>query len=56
MYDHVNKFIGHSFKNDLIKKRIRYKSKFATTDNPQSNSILEIVHQGIVNLVRMFDL
>ena len=32
------------------------KSKCETAENIQANSILKIIHQGIENLVRMFEL
>ena len=51
-YDHVNEFLGHTFKNDLIKNEYGIKSKCVTTANPQVNSILESIHQVIANLVR----
>ena len=44
------------FKNDLIKTEYGIKAKYATTANPQENSLLERIHQVIVNLVRNFEL
>ena len=44
------------FKNYIIKKEYIIKDKCATTYNPQVNSILEIIHQVILKLVRKFDL
>ena len=55
-YDRGNEFLGHAFKNYLIKTEYGIKDNFATTSNPQVNSILEKLHQVIVNLVRTFDL
>ena len=55
MYDHINEFLGNTFKNDLIQNEYVIKSKFKTTANPKSNSILEF-YQVIENLVRKFDL
>ena len=42
--------------NDLIKTDNWIKVKWATTANPQVNSIQEIIHQVIVNLVCAYDL
>ena len=44
------------FKNYLNKTKYIIKAKFKATENPQANSILEIIHQFIVNLVSTFDL
>ena len=51
VYDLKNKLLGQAFK-------IEYgiKAKFETMANPQSNSILEIIHQVIATLVHTFDL
>ena len=55
-YYRGNEFLGHAFKNDLIETECGIKSKCATTENPQENSILERIHQVIANCVRKFDL
>ena len=55
-YNIRNKFLGHAFKNNLIKNEYRIKSKCETTENPQANSTLEIFHQVTANLVHTFDL
>ena len=49
-------FIGHRFKNDLMKKEYGIQVKKATTANPQANSILERVHKVIGNMIRTFEL
>ena len=49
-YDRGNKFLGHALKMTQSKK-YGIKAKYITTENPQENSILEIVHQFIANLV-----
>ena len=54
-HDRGNEFLGHAFKNDLIETEYRIKAKCETTANPQVNSILEIIHQVIANLVHTFD-
>ena len=54
-YDHGNELLGHAFKNYIIKNKYGIKPKFATTENPQANSILEPICQFIANLVRNFD-
>ena len=56
MYDRGNEFLGHVFRNDLIKILYGIKAKCATTENPQVNSILERIRKVIVNLVSTFDL
>ena len=55
MYGRGNEFMVHAFKNNLIEIEYGIKSKCATTENSQVNSILEIIQQFIVNLVRNFD-
>ena len=52
----MNEFLGHAYKNYIIETYYEIKYKCATTANPQANSILEIIHQVIVNLVCTFDL
>ena len=42
-------------KKNQIETEHRIKSKCATTENAQLNSILEIIHQVISNLVRTYD-
>ena len=54
--DRGSEFIGHQFKNQLMKKEYGIKVKKATTANPQANSILERVHQVIGNMIRTFQL
>ena len=56
MYDRRNDFLGHAFKNDRIEIEYIIEAKCAPTANQQAKSILEIIHQVIVNLVRTFDL
>ena len=56
IYDRGNEFLGHALKNDLIEKEHGIKANCATTENPQSKSILERIHQVIKNLVRKFEL
>ena len=55
MYDQLNEFLCYPFKNGLIKNEYEIKDKFVNTANPQVNSILEIIHQVIANLVNMFN-
>ena len=54
-YDRRNGFLGHAFKNNLIKNEYGIEAKCATTKNPQTSSILERIHQVIANLIRTFD-
>jgi len=52
--DRGSEFIGHQFKNELMKKEYGIIVKKATTANPQANSILERVHKVIGNMIRTF--
>ena len=54
MYDSREEFPGHAFKNSITENEYGIKSKSATTENTQENSIPEIIHQVIENLVRTF--
>ena len=54
--DRGSEFIGHKFKNDLMKKEYGIIVKKATTANPKANSILERVHKVIGNMIRTFNL
>ena len=56
MYDRGKEFLGHEWNNDQIEKEYGIKAKCATTENPQVNYILEIIHEVVANLVRTFDL
>ena len=56
MHGSRNEFLCHAFKNNLIETEYGIKSKCTTRGNTQTNSILEIIHQVIANLVRTFDL
>ena len=55
-YDQGNKFLGHALNNDLIETEYNIKAKGAATENPQEDSILEIIHQVIANFVSTIDL
>ena len=46
-YDQGNEFIGHAFKNNLMKNTYGIKTKVATTANPQANSIIKRTHPNI---------
>ena len=48
-------FLGQAFKNDIIENKYCIKDNCSTTADPQANSILEIIHQVISNLVRNFE-
>ena len=37
MYDHINEFLGNTFKTDLIQNEYVIKYMFETTANPQLN-------------------
>ena len=54
-HDRGNELLGHVFKNDRTENKYEIKAKCATMENPQENSILEIIHQFMANLVRTFD-
>ena len=45
-YDKGSEFIGHEFKT-MVKEDYGLKVKGSTTHNPQSNAILERIHQVI---------
>ena len=55
-YDRENKFLRHAFIKYIIATENGIKSKCETTENTQANSILDRVHQVIVNLVCTYDL
>ena len=55
-YDKGKEFLGHAFKNSLIRDTYGIKAKVATTANPQANAIIEQTHQTLANLVRTFEL
>ena len=55
-YDKGKEFLGHAFKNSLIRDTYGIKAKVATTANPQANAIIERTHQTLANLVRTFEL
>ena len=54
-YDRGSEFIGHEFKT-MVTNDYGIKVKVSTTRNPQSNSIIERIHQVIGNMIRTFDL
>ena len=51
----MNEFLGHAFKNYLIKNEFGIKANCATKANPQANYILEMINQVIANLVHKFN-
>ena len=55
-YNRENEFLGQAFINNSIKHLYGIKDKCTTTENPQANSIIKIIHQVIEKLVRTFDL
>jgi hypothetical protein len=54
-YDHGPEFIGSEFQ-DLIRKEYDIETKPSSKRNPQSNAILERIHQTIGNMVRTFEI
>jgi transposase InsO family protein len=54
-YDHGSKFIGSKFQK-LIKQEYDIEAKPSSKRNPQSNAILERIHQTIGNMVRTFEI
>ena len=56
MYDQGGEFRGHEFKNSLIGNEYFIKTKPVSLGNPQSNTIIEIIHQELGNLVRIYNL
>jgi hypothetical protein len=54
--DRGSEFIGHAFKKELMDSEYGIKVKFATTANPQANSVIERIHQVLGNMLRTFKL
>ena len=55
-YDQGKVFIGHELRKSLIKIECRTTSKPSTLGNTMYNSVLERIHQVLVNLVRNFNI
>ena len=55
-FDKGKEFIGVAFQNELIQDEYGIKIKPATTANPQSNAIIERIHQTVGNMLRTFEL
>ena len=55
LYDHGGEFLGKEFQ-ELIQKEYDIKAKPITVKNPQSNAMLERVHQTIGNMLRTYEL
>ena len=51
-----SEFIGHAFKKELMENKYGVVMKFATTTNPQANSVIECIHQVLGNMLRTFTL
>ena len=49
-YDQGTEFVGHEFQHTMAKE-YGIKTRAATTKNPQTNSILEQIHQVLGNLI-----
>ena len=54
-YDHGSEFIGSEFQQ-LIKEEYDIEAKPSSKRNPQSNAILERIHQTIGNMIRTFEM
>ncbi len=54
-YDHGSEFIGNEFQR-LIKEEYDIEAKPSSKRNPQSNAILERIHQTIGNMIRTFEI
>ena len=54
--DRGSEFIGHAFKKELMQNEYGVVVKFATTANPQANSVIECIHQVLGNMLRTFKL
>jgi transposase InsO family protein len=52
-YDHGSEFVGSEFQH-LIKEECDIEAKPSSKRNPQSNAILERIHQTIGNVLRTF--
>ena len=53
--DRGSEFIGQDFKN-MLKDDYGIKNKPITTQNPQTNAIIERIHQTLGNIIRTFEL
>ena len=53
MFDHGTEFMAEFSK--MCQNKYGLKSKPITTRNPQSNTIIERIHQTIGNIIRTFD-
>jgi transposase InsO family protein len=53
-YNHGSEFIGSEFQN-LIKQEYDIEAKPSSKQNPQSNVILERIHQTIGNMIHTFE-
>ena len=56
MYDHGSEFIGPEFGKSLIEEECGITAKPITSVNCMSNTVLELVHQVLVKLVRTFNI
>jgi transposase InsO family protein len=54
-YDHGSEFIGSEFQH-FIKNKYDIEAKPSSKQNPQSNAILERIHQTIGNMIRTFEI
>ena len=50
-YDQGSEFIGHEFRKPLTEYKYGILAKKSVSGNPTSNSLLERIHQVMVNLV-----
>ena len=55
-YDRGGEFLGHKIKKSLIEQEYSNKTKPDSSGNPQANTIIEIIHQLLGNLIRSFNL
>ena len=55
-YDRGGKLLGHEFKNSLIENEYGIKTKPVSPGKQQANTIVEIIHQVLGNLVCTYNL
>ena len=55
-YDQGKEFIGHGFRKYLIETEYGITANTSTSGNPISNTVLEIIHQFLGNLIRTFNI
>ena len=55
-YDQGGELFGHEFKNSLIEQEYGIKTNPVSSGNPQTNAVIEKIHQVLGNLIHSFNL